>query len=151
MLFATAAVIFSAAVLLPEYVRWRETEYARLRAEMRVEALEAYAAAREKLIAELPHDPVLTERIAVSQGLFRPRRAQRAWQPGEGAPPPYAILPPEPDYPPPPSDALMEMGRKVRGEENRSLRRGLVLSAGLLAVLAVLLSGPGPRSEPEPD
>ena len=110
-LAAPAMAIIAAVVLLPAYTRLEQAKYERAQLSAAVAEAEALVEANERLIAAMADDPVLTARIAISQGQMAPA--------GE-----VVVL--DPDMPPAPQPGAIACSKNPRkrstGETPRQRR-----------------------------
>ena len=146
-LAGVSVALFAVVLLLPDYARLQRARYELARQEAANADLAALLRANERLIANLPDDPVLTKRLAMNQlGLWpenevvllhdgRPRRM-----------PPGLVLTDAHPRPKPPGGWLMHAARRMT---NPPTRRGLLLLAAA-AMLAALFLFPAKEAKRKP-
>lgn len=134
---ATAAVL----VLLPAYARMRLAIYERDCDRVTVAELQATAAANARLIADLPTNPVLTKRLAMSQGDLLPDNEVIVFKGSSPSPrpPPDVIIPIRYGRPAPPDGWMIRAAAKV---QHPPTRRGLLLLATGALLVALFLFAP---------
>ena len=140
LLFAgMSMVILAAIVLLPAYASATRTRYRLACDRARIADTKKLIAARERQIAALPGDPVLTKRLAMRQlGLF-PSDEIVVFDLDDGQEESDMIhVPPHP-RPSPPSGRLIRTAAKL---QSPPMRRGLLLLAGAAIATAMFLFGP---------
>ena len=142
-LAGTALAIIAGMVLLPAYAKMRYARYERDCQKVALAEMEATAAANARLIADMPSSPVLTKRLAMSQGELVPDKEVIAPATRATRPPPDVILPVRYPRPDPPEGWLLTAAAKL---QNPPTRRGLLLLAtGSLLVALFLFAPPQPR------
>jgi hypothetical protein len=135
-----ALAILAALVLLPAYARTRYAAYERDCDKVATAELEATVAANARLIADLPSSPVLTKRLAMSQGNLIPDNEVIVPEGRAVRPPPDVVMPVRYPYPPPPDGWAITAAAKL---QNPPTRRGLLLLAvGSLLVATFLFAPP---------
>jgi len=146
-----AMAIFGCVLLLPECARLAKARYHLARQQAINAELAELVRANERLIANLPDDPVLTKRLAMNQlGLWPEdevvvpavQRMQR--------PPPAVVLIRRRVRPQPPSGWLLDAARRV---SKPGTKRGLLLLAALALFAAIWVfpaRDPGRRKKVHP-
>jgi hypothetical protein len=132
--------IIAGLVLLPAYARMAFAGYERDCDKVAVAEMEATAAANAKLIADMPSSPVLTKRLAMSQGDLMPDNEVIVPPAGAVRPPPDVVIPVRYPRPEPPAGWEIIAAGKI---QHLSTRRGLLLLAiGSLMVAMFLFAPP---------
>ncbi len=134
LLAGLGAVIAAGVVLLPPYARMKLTQYRRDCLTAKVADEQAALAAYDRMIAAAPHDPVLTQRLAMNQLGMAPRQAMVDRVSNVETPGVVRIH--HTPRPTPPSGWVMRTARRL---QKPRLRRGLLLLAGMSVLAAVLL------------
>ena len=140
-----AMAIVAVVVLTPPYARLARARWQRACLSASETEGEALIAAQQRLIDAIPGDEVLTMRLAADRlGLVPANELVVAG--AADSPPPRPGIPsiqrhPRPD--PPPRWVL----RAARRLQRPPLRRGLMLLAGAMLVMAMLLSSPAHPSD----
>lgn len=136
--------LVSVVVLLPAYARMAYARYERDCEKAAVAELTATAAANERLLAALPNNPVLTKRLALSQGRLVPDNEVIVASPSATGAPPDVVTPVRLPRPSPPNGVLLAAAAKL---QNPPTRRGLLLLAAGTLLVAVFLFAPPDRDE----
>jgi hypothetical protein len=139
VLTGLAMATVAALVLLPAYAQMRIACYERDCDRVTVAELQATAAANARLIADLPTNPVLTKRLAMSQGDLLPDNEVIVPRARPGRPPPDVIVPVRYARPAPPAGWMIRAAGKVA---NPPTRRGLLLLATGALLVALFLFAP---------
>jgi hypothetical protein len=134
-----AMATVAALVLLPAYARMRLAIYERDCDRVTAAELRATANANAHLIADLPTNPVLTKRLAMSQGDLLPDNEVIVFKSQPLRPPPDVIIPVRYLRPAPPEDWMIRAAAKV---QNPPTRRGLLLLAAGALLVAMFLFAP---------
>ncbi|MFP4140381.1 MAG: hypothetical protein ACLFVH_00525 [Phycisphaerae bacterium] len=134
MLAGLGAAIAAGVVLLPPYARMKLTQYRRDCLTAKVADEQAALVAYDRMIVAAPHDPVLTQRLAMNQLGMTPRLAvvERV----SSVETPGVVRIHHTPRPPRPSGWIMRTARRL---QQPRLRRGLLLLAGMSVLAAVLL------------
>ncbi len=138
-LTAIAMARVAALVLLPAYARMQIALYERDCDRVAVVELAATAAANTRLIADLPTNPVLTKRLALSQGDLLPNNEVIVFKGQPDHHPPDVIIPVRYVRPAPPEGWLIRAAAKA---QNPPTRRGLLLLATGALLVALFLFAP---------
>jgi len=150
LLVGPAMAAVGAVVLLPPYARLAQRQYRRDCERARTARLEAVSDAQQQLIAALPHDKVLTARLAMRQESLWPEREVVVVDPGRPSERPPGMIPASaaPD-PPPPDGVLIRWAAKLA---DPATRRGLfILAAGTMLAAMLLFAPPSRyRQDPQP-
>jgi hypothetical protein len=134
LLAGLGATIAAGVVLLPPYARMKLTQYRRDCLAAKVSDEHAALATYDRMIADAPHDPVLTQRLAMNQLGLAPRRAVVERVSNVETPGVVRVEPtPRPTRP---SGWVMRTARRL---QRPRLRRGLLLLAGMSVLAAVVL------------
>jgi len=142
LLAATAMAVFAAVLLLPEYARLRQVQYQLARQQATMATLRSLIEGNERYIAELPHDAVLTKRLAMNElGYWPQDEVVVLTAGGPRQPSPGMVVAPAAPEPQPPADFLIDAARRVADPPTR---RGLLLLA-VVGLVAALLLFPGGR------
>jgi len=141
LLAGPAVAVLAAIVLLPAYARLARTLHERDCERARTARLEAIRVAQQRLIAALPHDKVLTARLAMQQEALWPANEIVVVDPNSPPPNPPGVILAESFPDPPAADgALIRWAGKL---QRPSTRRGLfVLAAGALLAAMLLFASP---------
>lgn len=131
--------IVAALVLLPGYVRMQTALYERDCERIASAELEATAGANARLIADLPSNPVLTKRLAMSQGDLLPDNEVIVSKGQPTHPPPDVVVPARYARPAPPDGWAFAAAVKL---QNPPTRRGLMLLAAGALLVAMFLFAP---------
>jgi hypothetical protein len=134
LLAGLGAAIAAGVVLIPSYARMKLTQYRRDCLAAKVADEKAALAAYDRMIAAAPHDPVLTQRLAMNQLGMSPRKAvvQRV----SNVETPGVVRVQRTPRPPRPRGWIMRTARRL---QQPRLRRGMLLLAGLSVLAAVVL------------
>jgi len=140
VLTGAALATIGGVVLLPAYAEMVQTEYQLRCLRADVAEAQAWIAVNERLIADLPYDPVITKRLAISQSGWLPDNELVVVPPGSGqtGPAPLVSVPRQPRPPQPSGTAL----RLAAGIDMPGARRYLFAAAGVAMLAAVLIFGP---------
>jgi len=147
LLVAAAAGLFGAVIMLPEYARLEEARYQLALQEATNARLRALIESNDRYIAELPHDAILTKRLAMNEFGYWPKDEVVVLS-GEGPAmhSPAGVVPPPLEEPAPPSGWIIATAQRV---SHPPTQRGMALLAGLALIAAVLLfPGVARRSTP---
>jgi len=140
LLVALALTIIAGVVLIPPYARLAGAQYELECLRAGIADAEGLVAANDRLIAALPHDEVLTMRLAMSQEPLAPSKEVVVRTPSAPpASPPDVIRPDRHPRPPPPAGWIFSANMKLK---RTNTRRGLLLLAGAALVLALFLFAP---------
>jgi hypothetical protein len=138
LLLAGASVgLFAGVLLLPDYARLQRALYEQARQEASVADMQTLVQANDRLIANLPDDPVLIKRLAINQyGLF-PKDEQVVLDSRTKRAPPPGIVVTEP-HPRPavPVGWFLDAAERV---SNPPTKRGLMLLAAAAMFAAIFL------------
>jgi len=144
LLAGTAMTVFAAVLLLPEYARLQQAKYQLARQQATMAKLRSLIEGNERYIAELPHDAVLTKRLAMNElGLWPQDEVVVLTGGGPRQPSPGMVAAPEAPAPQPPAGFLMDAAQRVADPPTK---RGLLLLAVTGLVVALLLF-PGGRAD----
>ncbi|MCJ7545050.1 MAG: hypothetical protein MUP47_10915 [Phycisphaerae bacterium] len=138
-LVGLAMATVAALVWLPAYARMRLAVYERDCDRVTVAELQATASANARLIADLPTNPVLTKRLAMSQGDLLPDNEVIVFKNKPLRAPPDVIIPVRYPRPAPPEGWAIQTAAKV---QNLPTRRGLLLLATGALLVALFLFAP---------
>ncbi|MCK4275845.1 MAG: hypothetical protein KAX78_04985, partial [Phycisphaerae bacterium] len=140
-----AMAIVAVVVLTPPYARLAEARWRRTCLSVSATDGEALIAAQQRLIDAIPTDEVLTMRLAHDRLGLVPVNERAVATAAETPAPPPGIPSiqrhPRPDPPP------LWVLRAARRLQRPPLRRGLMLLAGGMLVMAMLLSSPAHPSD----
>jgi hypothetical protein len=149
LLAGTAMAVFAAALLLPEYARLQQAKYQLARQQATMAKLRSLIEGNERYIAELPHDAVLTKRLAMDELGYWPQDEVVVLT--DGGPrqpsPGMVVVAPAAPAPQPPVGFLMDAARRVADPPTK---RGLMLLAvlGLVAAMLLFPGGKGEKKKP---
>jgi len=137
LLAGTAMAVFAAVLLLPEYARLRQAKYQLARQQATMAKLRSLIEGNERYIAELPHDAVLTKRLAMNElGYWPQDEVVVLTDGGPRQPSPGMVVAPTAPAPQPPAGFLMDAAQRVA---DPPAKRGLLLLAAVGMVAALLL------------
>jgi hypothetical protein len=137
LLAGASMALFAGVLLVPDYARLQHALYEQGRQEASVADLQTLVQANDRLIANLPDDPVLVKRLAMNQyGLF-PKDEQVVLDERTQRPPPPGMIVTEP-HPRPamPTGWFLEAAERI---SNPPTRRGLLLLAAAAMFAAIFL------------
>jgi hypothetical protein len=138
LLLAGASIaLFAGVLMVPDYARLQHAQYEQARQEASVADLQTLVQANDRLIANLPDDPVLVKRLAMNQyGLF-PKDEQVVLDERSQRPPPpgMVVVDPRP-RPAAPTGWFQETAERI---SNPPTRRGLLLLAAAAMFAAICL------------
>jgi hypothetical protein len=135
----SALAILAAVVLLPAYAQLQQSEYELACLRTDVAHGEAWIAANERLIADLPGDAVVTRRLARSQLRWLPNDELVAVRDESHPPQPLELVSvPDQPRPAPPAGMLFSLASAV---EPRSARLFLLACAAALMFAGMLVGG----------
>ena len=146
--FSLAAVaLLAAVVLLPAYADLRDARHQRELSACRNADLQAQYDAGELVIEAAQTDPTFMKRLAISQGEFIPSGQQIVHMPHDSSAvrPDVITPPPAPRPASPPAWIRHASGRVSRPDTRRGL---LLMAGGLLVVAGLVFAG---RFSDEPD
>jgi len=140
-----ALAILAGVVLLPAYARLTEAQYERGCLMAGATEAEDLIRANDRLIAEMPGDPVLTMRLARSQLDLLPENEVVVIDPGRRKAPvgPLVTIPPRP-RPNRPGGWLIRLADRLWAP---GVRRGLLLLAACAMAAAMFLFTPSKADE----
>ncbi|MFP4055078.1 MAG: hypothetical protein ACLFV7_14555 [Phycisphaerae bacterium] len=136
MLAGLAVAIVAGVVLLPPYARLVRTCYQRDCLAAQVADETAALGAYDRMIAQAPTDPVLTQRLAMNQLGLAPRNARVERTAGGQLTTPGVVEVQPAARPQRPNGWMIRSARRL---EQPSLRRGMLLLAGLSLLAGVVL------------
>jgi hypothetical protein len=148
LLAGTALAVFAAVLLLPDYARLQQAKYQLARQQATMAKLRSLIEGNERYIAELPHDAVLTKRLAMNElGYWPQDEVVVLTDGGPRQPSPGMVVAPAAPQPQPPAGFLMDAARRVA---DPPARRGLLLLAaiGLAAALLLFPGGKARKRKP---
>jgi len=137
-----AVAILACVILLPAYAELDDAKYQRDCLAADIADAEKLVRTNERLIEELPNDPVLTFRVARSQFDLLPPNEVVVTDSDTPRPPAPLIDIPATPRPTPPQGTAYQAGKKLDSER---LRRGLMLIAASAMLAAMFLFAPRGR------
>jgi hypothetical protein len=147
LLSGASIALFAGVLLIPDYARLQRAVYEQGRQEASVADLQTLVQANDRLINNLPDDPVLIKRLAMNQyGLF-PKDEQVVLDDRSQRPPPPGMIVTEP-HPRPavPTGWFLEAAERI---SNPPTKRGLLLLS-LAAMFAAIFLFPAREDRRRP-
>lgn len=149
-----AMAIFAALVLLPMYKHLQMSEYKLACKEARTQEQQQFVDCRKRVTHDMTEDPVLAQRLLMSQSPLLPADATVVDDPTWGKWSPMMIEPVKVPLPDPPQAKWKILGVRVdvlelaTRLENPTTKRGLVLMMIGAVIAGVFLFGPHSSQKP---